>query len=455
MTDAPVDRELMSEVSRLVDRHLGLHFPEKRFADLARRLDAASVELGFDDLTSCRRWLANGELSSRQIGTLASHLTVGESYFFRDPESFSTLEREVLPCLVAGRAAGTRTMRLWSAGCSTGEEAYSLGIACRRAIPFLDSWSVSILATDINPRFLAQAKRGVYTAWSFRGTPARVRERYFRPVSGKRFAVRPSIKALVHVARLNLASDAYPSRHNATNGMDVILCRNVLMYLSPDRQRRVVSGLHRCLVEGGYLLVSAAEARAGLFPMFEQVDAGGIILFRKPARPIRGHPVPPFAVPPVSIVAVAGDGTLPHRPSVAAEPLPSAGRPASDEVDPLALADAGRLDEALTACQQAIAADRTAIGAHVLSAAICRELGRLDEAVAAFNRVLFLDQDFVLAHFALGDLYRRLGRARSAARHLGVARELLASRGKQELVPGSGGMTCGRLLESVHSALGG
>jgi chemotaxis protein methyltransferase CheR len=131
---------------------------------------------------------------------------------------------------------------------------------------------------------------------------------------------------------------------------------------------------------------------------------------------------------------------------------------ASPGENPLTLArtyaNQGRLDEALTSCQDAIAAGRTNPATHFLCAAICLELGRLEEAVASLGTVLYLDQDFILAHLALGDLYKRLGKEKESRRHLAIALELLLARSRDEIVPESDGMTCGRLVESVRAMTG-
>ncbi len=460
MIAAP-DRTLLGEVSGLIAERMGLHFPEERWLHLARGLETAAQELGFEYPDACVSWLQTRELTARQIETLASHLTVGEMYFFRDPASFEALEREILPPLVARRSEAGRTLRLWSAGCCTGEEAYSLAITCARALPDLRTWNVSILATDINPKFLAKAEAGVYSDWSFRDPPGWLRERFFSPAPDKKLAIDPTVKKLVHFGYLNLAEDAYPSLHNHTNAMDVIFCRNVLMYFTPDHQRRVVAALHRCLVDGGSLLVSPAECSTSLFPMFAVENIGGVMLYRKTSQPTRVQswpglvsPVPAPAVPvpePAFIVAPA-----PPVPAAPAAPAPPITPPAaSPREDPLVrartYANQGRLEEALTSCQDAIAAERTNAAAHFLYAAICHELGRLEEAIAALGKVLYLDQDFILAHHALGGLYQRLGKQKESGRHLAVALELLSARSRDEIVPESDGMTCGRLVESVRA----
>jgi chemotaxis protein methyltransferase CheR len=446
---AALDRTLLGEVSGLIAERMGLHFPEERWPDLARGLKTAGQELGFEYPDACLRWLMTRELTARQIETLASHLTVGETYFLRDPASFEALEREILPPLVARRSGAGRTLRLWSAGCCTGEEAYSLAITCARALPDLRAWNVSILATDINPKSLAKAEAGVYSQWSFRGAPGWLRERFFSPAPDKKFAIHPAVKNLVHFGYLNLAEDVYPSLPNHTNAMDVIFCRNVLMYLTPHHQRRVVAALQRCLVEGGYLLVNPAEASASLFPMFAVENIGGVILFCQGSQPVRVESRPervwPAPAPPAPVARAA-----------AAPPVTPID--ASPREDPLVVArtcaNQGRLEEALTACRDAIAAGRTNLTAHFLYATICHELGRLDEAIAALGKVLYLDQDFILAHHALGGLYKQLGKPKESRRHLAIALDLLAARSRDEIVPESDGMTCGRLVESVRAMLG-
>jgi chemotaxis protein methyltransferase CheR len=209
-------------------------------------------------------------------------------------------------------------------------------------------------------------------------------------------------------------------------------------------------------VDGGYLLVNPAEASTSLFPMFATENIGGVTLYRKTSQPTRVEswprlvsPAPAVPVPePAFIVAPAPPVPVAPEPPVAPTPAP----PREDLLARArACANQGRLEEALASCQDAIAAERTNPAAHFLHAAICQELGRPEDAVAALGRVLYLDQDFILAHHALGGLHKRLGRQKESRRHLAVALELLSSRRRDEIVPESDGMTCGRLVESVRA----
>src|SRR5262245_56326354 len=161
---------LWPQVSAAIASRMGLHFPDERRNDLERALADAAVELGFENARSCARWLLSSQVTKPQLDTLASHLTVRETYFFRDPRAFEALATQVLPELIEKRRGHEQRLRLWSAACSTGEEAYSLAILLRQVLPDWENWRISVLGTDINRHSLRKAMRGVYGDWSFRDT---------------------------------------------------------------------------------------------------------------------------------------------------------------------------------------------------------------------------------------------------------------------------------------------
>ncbi|CAK0755536.1 chemotaxis protein methyltransferase CheR [Gammaproteobacteria bacterium] len=445
---AVIHQALMAKASAVIAERMGLYFPEDRWPELAENIKKASQELGFKDLDTCVAHFVSHELTLRQIETLANYLTVGETYFFREPESFELLEREILPALVAKRRGLGQTLRLWSAGCCTGEEAYTLAIACLRVIPDIEHWNLSILATDINPRFLEKAMQGIYSEWSFRGAPDWFREGFFARTPERKFAIAPQVKRFIDFEYLNLATEVYPSLHNHTNAVDIIFCRNVIMYFTPERQRAVVAALHRCLAEGGIVLVNPAEANADLFSMFTVENHGdGVILFRKISQPTpfeQSAPIDFFPVTPPTLVMPTVPMPKPARPS---NPPPATKPPSQLARD---YANQGQLDKALHWCQRAIAAEPTNPSAYFLCATIHHESGRLQEALAVFRQVLYLDQDYILAHHALGHLYRQLAKPRESRRHLAIALELLKTRNQDEVLPESEGMTCGQLIEPIR-----
>ncbi len=239
--------------------HLGLYFPDNRLQDLAKGLQAAGKDLGFPDLAALADHLLSAPVDRQLLLVLASRLTIGETYFFRDQGAFAFLAQYILPALTAARRDRDRRLRLWSAGCASGEEAYSLAITLHQNVVRCHEWHITLLATDVNPQALAKARRGVYSSWSFRGVPDRVRDTYFTPLDGNRWEIKPWIKSMVSFAELNLATDPFPAPSTNTHDLDIIFCRNVLMYLAPEVAGRIIRNFAAALREGGWLLVSPAE----------------------------------------------------------------------------------------------------------------------------------------------------------------------------------------------------
>jgi chemotaxis protein methyltransferase CheR len=471
-----LDDHQLSGLSEFLAARTGLHFPRERWEDLRRGIASAARELDQPDAESCIRWLLSAPVTQNLIEALANHLTVGETYFFRERRSFEVLEEHVLPELLS-RRQGQRRLRIWSAGCCTGEEPYSVAMLLDRLIPDLRRWDVTILATDINPRFLRQAAQGAYSEWSFRDTPAWVRERYFRKRRDGRYEIHPRIRGMVTFSYLNLAADVYPSFLNSTDAMDVIFCRNVLMYFAADRVKEVVQNLYRSLTDGGWLIVGPAETSHTVFAAFMGVEFPGAILYRKfvgawTRAAAVGHPAPVWVgqaavsdppalvAPPMPAVEdttlTAGPDEAPPEPDhPVAEPEASLPPTPADHEEPSLMArvcaNRGRLDEAIAWCEKAIAADKLNPAHHYLFASIQQERGQNDVATRSLRQALYLDPDFVLAHFALGNLHRSQGKRREAERHFRNALSLLRARPHDQVLPESEGLTAGRLGEIIAS----
>jgi chemotaxis protein methyltransferase CheR len=416
---------------------MGLHFPPARWEDLSHGVMSAARELGQEDAQAFVQRLLSAPLAHNEIQTLASHLTVGETYFFREKQSFDILEERVLPELIRSRRSDRR-LRIWSAGCCTGEEPYSIAMLLDRLIPDLADWNITILATDINPRSLQTASAGVFGEWSFRAIPAGIKERYFTSSPGGRMTLAPRIRRMVTFAVLNLAEDTYPSLVNNTSAMDVVLCRNVLMYFTPERAARVVDNFHRTLVQNGWLLVAPSETSQTLFRHFTLVGLPSAILYRKPLEPIVNLPMVEAPMPPEQ--PVAGDDP------------PIAPRMASFALQSQELADQGKLAEANAMCGRAIISDPLNPSYRFLRAMVEQELGMLDDAAKSLEQALYLDQDFIIAHFALANLGRRLGRHALSRRHFRSALNLLETLEPESPLPDSHGLIAGRLAEVIRSA---
>lgn len=451
----------LTRLSDLLAGRIGLNFPPERWGDLERGIGAAAPAFGLADANSCAQRLLSSTPSHHEIELLASCLTVGETYFFRERRSFDALEQKVLPGLLQARWQGERRLRVWSAGCCTGEEPYSIAMLLDRLLPDQQDWNIMLLATDINPTFLRKAVRAEYGEWSFREAPAWLRERYFHRGSGGSYRLREPIRKRVAFSCLNLADDSYPSLTNNTNAMDLIFCRNVLMYFTPERARAVIEKLHRALVDGGWLVVSPAETSTVLFADFEAVEIDGAIFYRKgsEATPVRSATAVPAMTPAPRCQAELPLAPMPEQAVLPQEPAKQAVKsepPALAETEKLSTrarecANLGRLDEASAWCREAIALDKLNPALHYLLATIEQEQGLNDNAAQSLLRTLYLDDHFVLAHFALGNLRRAQGRPRDAQRHFDNALAALRRYAADEVLPESDGLTAGRLGEIVAS----
>ncbi len=273
--------EILEQLSYLVSARFGLYFPRERWPDLENGLAKAIKELGYENVEVGAQALLNSNIGRTEIEILAGHLTIGETYFYRDQDVFKAMEEEILPTLIARRANNGKYLRIWSAGCATGEEPYSIAIAISRVIPDLSQWNIRILATDINDTALRKAAEGIYGKWSFRGFPPEMQSRYFLPQPDGRFRVIPEIKRLVNFEYHNLAEDPYPALLNQTNAQDIIFCRNALMYFSRNKLGEVINRFCASLVGDGFLIVSPNDIPPDADSPFTQEMRGGAIYFSK------------------------------------------------------------------------------------------------------------------------------------------------------------------------------
>jgi chemotaxis protein methyltransferase CheR len=465
------DDLLTAELPRLSDfiaDAIGLDFPPSRWNDLQRGLAATSKELGFATPAECARRFLAGPVAKGQIETLATHLTVGETYFMREYKSFELLAEKIIPAMLRRRRASDRRLRIWSAACCTGEEAYSIAIILHQAIPDIADWNITLLATDINARFLCKAATGIYGQWSFRQVPAGFRERFFRQVAEQHWEIQPQIKRMVRFAPLNLVEDVYPALANETNAMDVIFCRNVLMYFTPHQARKVVENLHRAQIDDGWLITGSGELSHLSSGPYVPETFEGLTHYRKtdklPQTRDDCRIVPPL--PELSVAAVPLPIAFPKIESSPREEAATSPKAESSSESSLAqqkhaklrraaqrLANRGKLAEALDCCDRWVAADRLNPSGHYLRAIILQERGAIADAIKALRGALYLDPNFVLAHFALGNIERNRGRRREAGKHLENVRRLLLAYGPDDLLPESEGVTVGRFTEIVSSLL--
>jgi chemotaxis protein methyltransferase CheR len=263
----------LSEIRMLIEERTGICFDESRerfFSTRVREhLRAKGMERGTDLLRSMRK-------SNLEYEALLERLLTQETSFFRYPGVYETFERRVLPELHTKKFwKNPRTLRIWSAGCSTGEEPYSIAITIADSLSFADSWNVDILATDVGRHALKHAERAIYTGRSIASVSEKQLATHFVEVGGG-FQVRPRLRKMVSFTQMNLASAVYVGR------MDMIFCMNVLIYFSEERRHTLVQRFYDSLEPGGYLFLGHSESISKMPVKFQAIVLNDCILYRKP-----------------------------------------------------------------------------------------------------------------------------------------------------------------------------
>jgi chemotaxis protein methyltransferase CheR len=317
--------ELYVRFRNLLLSRTGLHYPPHRRDDLAHGLSQALVASSLRTPAELYESVAASP-SGKDWDVLVEHLTIGETRFFRNEAHFDALRQHIFPELIARRAA-LRVLRVWSAGCASGEEPYSIAMLLSDLLPDIENWSVSILATDINPAFLRRAREGLYSAWSFRETSESLRSRFFTP-EDNRWRLNESIRRMVNFMPLNLAESQYPSIANGTYALDMIICRNVTIYFDPATTRQVAERFYATLAPGGWLLVGHAEPQASTYHQFEPHNYPNAIFYRKSLdAPLFAVPTPPTPPAPASKPPPRPKPTASPPKPTASPPKPAASPP--------------------------------------------------------------------------------------------------------------------------------
>jgi chemotaxis protein methyltransferase CheR len=469
VTSADTDRFRL-----VVARCLGLQFDDTRLgflADVVRR----RLEIGGQTADA---YLARLETAppGDEIGALSQELTVPETYFFRHGEQYRAFSEVALPDRL-GAPSAARCLRILSAGCASGEEAYSLAMLVQEAA--IDrSWDVAILGIDVNPAMVSKAKRALFSEWALRETPADVRRRWFTPV-GRDFELDDVVRAAVKFEARNLAQE--DAQFWKPDTYDVVFFRNVLMYFTPETAQAVIARMGRALRAGGYLFLGHAETLRGLSSDFHLRHTHETFYYQRKNSVETATPSSPMTpsgeLAPIAVAAVEATDTwidairratdriealasAPQSPAswrerpprIIAKPVwdlgvarellreerfsealdtmqrlpPESGRdPDVLLLQAALLTHRGRLAEAEDACRRLLDVDELSAGAHYLLA-LCREGARDHAGAVNHDQVaIYLDPDFAMPHLHLGLLARRAGDRAAAQKALGHALLLL------------------------------
>ncbi|MEV6303611.1 CheR family methyltransferase [Actinoplanes sp. NPDC051861] len=440
---------VLSRFREVLQRRLGWTFADADAGHTATVLSERAAAHGlavrdYLDRLNGRRWAA-------ETAELAEALSITETYFFRHGEQFRVLRESALPERIAARG-GQRVLRLLSVGCSSGEEAYSLAIEAYRARPSAD-WIVSVVGVDANRRMLQRAASATYSEWSLRETPDETRRRWFRRV-GDDYRVDEDVMATVRFAEHNVAVDD-PQLWQAGR-YDVIFCRNLLMYLTPDVASGLIRRMTGALAPGGYLFLGHTDSLGSEPEGLERRHLGGTVYYQRrenrvspPPRPAPRHaPAIRHAPPPEPV-----DAEIRHRAIglmrddrfAEALDLLLTRDPAGTRdllLRGVLLTQVGRLAEARDTVHRLIDAGGPHPDAHHLLG-VCHELDCAEQAAGQYRLAAYLDPDFAMPRLRMGLLARRRGDDRGAASHLEPALRLLAYEDDERITLFGGGF--GRL----------
>jgi chemotaxis protein methyltransferase CheR len=270
----------------LVYSYCGLWFDDQNSYLLEKRLGRRLVTHQLKTFREYYQFLRFNRKREQELEDIMDLLTTNETYFFREQQQLKAFSDEIIPELCASKAlkAGNRRIRIWSAGCSTGEEAYTIAMLLLE-IDCLHDWSIEIIGTDISQRVLQHARRGIYRSSAFRATEDYYLKKYFEPQQDGSYRIADSVRKVVTISHLNLL-DA--SKMRMLGSFDLIFCRNVIIYFDQMAKKKAVESFYQTLREAGYLLLGHSESLMNITTLFTLRHFKNDMVYQKPAGSFAG-----------------------------------------------------------------------------------------------------------------------------------------------------------------------
>lgn len=450
-------------IGEIVRRTAGLRLREQDLDALSLWTAERRRRLALPRIEQYGQLLAEDSAAGRrEREMLTVRFSTGESYFFRDPGQFDLLAAKILPELIERRAA-ERRLRIWSAGCAAGEEPYSLAMLVDELGPRVAGWNILILGTDISASALEKARRGEYGQWSFRGLDNERMQRYFRR-HGNQWQIEASLRDRVTFRRGDLIRDRFPDPEAGLSDFDLILCRNVFIYLDARAVGRITAKFADTLAEGGYLVTGHSELFGhDTAPLRVRMFAQSAV-FQKTAQPAAaaglGEALAKVQVPDIapSPLPLAIGRQAPRAEQCAVPAMPPV--PPAEDCDRLMQAawrhaDRGMSEEAKEDCRRAIALAAFDPRPYYLLAQLAQERGDAAQAKVLLKKVIYLDPSFIAAYLELGALHAQASENDRACRMYETARAALSKLPAKAAVAPYSESTAADVLAHVESLLGG
>jgi chemotaxis protein methyltransferase CheR len=466
---------------QLVNERTGIRIRDQDYGELARKigLRMAALHLVNPDQYYQRLSMV-GAAGATEWDALITLLTNIESYFFRDQGQFQLLEQVLLPRLMVQKRP-ERRLRIWSAGCSTGEEPYSLAILVQQLLAHESGWQCEVIGTDINPTVLTRARQGYYPLWSLRSLAPAIQTRYFQPC-GDGFQLDPQIRQSVRFEAFNLAK---PSTEQwCPSDVDLIVCRNVFIYFSAPAIATALDSFRQALNPSGYLMTGHAELYGQQLQAFQSHLFPESVVYQRRDRPsplpskphptplpMRSYPTPPpLPRPPVPSVITAPPATpIPTVQDLLTEAefffQQKNYRLSRKKVDVILSRDpqsfaayflraqldanSGQYEAALQSCEKALELEPLSVSIYYLMAQIFEERGDTEKAKQLFKKIIYLEPTTILAYYELSQLYDQEGNSNRGQKMRQTALAFLQQLPPQSRVDERSDLTVADLIDRI------
>ena len=275
-----VSNEEFLNLRNFIYAQSGIYIADNRKYLLENRLTNRLKDLGLKSFGEYFYFLKYDPGRTQELKNLFAVITTNETSFYRNPPQLQVFQEIILPqVLQEQRRAKNKSLRIWSAGCSTGEEPYTLSIILHEVLKYeLASWDIRITASDLSEAVLHSARRGIYSEYALRTTPKEIVARYFEQEGDNRFRIKDEVRSLVHFGQLNLSDRMQPKRVERSQ---IVFCRNVIIYFDEDMKRQVIGGFYDNLLSGGYLFIGHSESLHNLSRAFKPIHHPGTIVYKK------------------------------------------------------------------------------------------------------------------------------------------------------------------------------
>jgi len=465
----------------LIHDHSGIHLDEIKCNSLIPVISRYLLKKDFNSFGKYYRFLQQDRHYEVEVRELISYVTINETSFFRNPAQFTVLEDHILPGIISEKFNKTQNLKIWSAGCATGEEPYSIAMTIVEKLPFPEKWDIEILATDIDYNVIKKAEKGIYNRRALRNVSESRQEKYFNQV-GKQYALKQNVRKMVDFREFNLKQAVYPAPKQGN--WDIIFCRNVIIYFDNEFTRQIIGNFGRCLDEKGHLFLGYSETLLGISDGFSIVDFGNTHAYKIKDNTISKTPSVKLKQQSKAVRSEYANKNFSSRKTSKRDNMALTNDYLAKDsfVSPTKLkntgdlntnagaangktlvdyylakgkssADTGDYVSASESYQKVLEIDPLCVDAHFFMALVSENLSEIDRAVEEYQKTIYVDDSCVLAHFNLARLYRLAGNQQSAVREYRNTVRKLQQFSEDEEIKFSGGFSARLIDEICHRKL--